>query len=408
MVYMRLKRGSSSGYRSLDQSLRVRSRLNKLVIAVVCVAILFAPAVAFVAGARGAPIENRASVPFRGIDPGWQAFGEFGLYMADRLPLRTTAIRADAVIDEYLYREDPAFGGSSSARVIRGLDGFLFLADAIDNACSPHLTPSQTANNLEALARVIDRSGRDVLTMIAPDKSSVLPELLPSDLAKRGCFDDYTAALWADMEAAGIPGYLDLRAELVATSSSTREPLYLRKDSHWDSAGAIVGVKAAIERLKPGLWDDSEVKYNGLGEYTGDLTGLLGNPQVDQAPLYSVSRQDVVPVSTEVIDDIEGGFNRRFVNSAPSGRLVPGKTLLFLDSFGLVALPNIVPFFEDLTVVRFVDFEPSRFAALINEAESVWMLCVERSLGYRMMAEIGSPEFVTSLNASLDSLGASP
>ena len=373
----------------------------KVFIGVICAASLFAPAVAFVAGSRGAPIENRASVPFQGVEPGWRAFTEFGRYMADRLPLRADAIRADAAIDEHLYGEDPAFGGSSSPRVVRGDDGFLFLADAVDNACAPHLPPAETADHLDALAAAIDDSGRRVLTMVAPDKSSVHPDLLPADLEKRACFDAYTDELWDDMASGDISGYLDLRAELVGSSAESREPLYLRKDSHWDSAGAIVGIKSAIERLQPGLWNDDEVRFDGLVDYTGDLTGLLGNPQIDQAPLYSVVRPDVVPVSTEVIDNLEGGFNRRFVNSAPPGRLIPGRTLLFLDSFGLVALPNIVPFFEDLTIVRFVDYEPAKFSALIEQADTVWMLCVERSLGYRMMAEIGSPEFVATLQSSL-------
>lgn len=373
----------------------------KVFIGLACAAILFAPAIAFVAGSRGAPIENRASVPFQGVEPGWRAFTEFGRYIADRLPLRADAIRADAEIDEGLYGEDPAFGGGSSPRVVRGDDGFLFLADAIDNACAPHLTAAETADNLDALATAIADSGRTVLTMVAPDKSSVHPGLLPASLEKRACFDAYTEQLWSDMASDGIPGYLDLRAELIRGSAESREPLYLRKDSHWDSAGAIMGVKSAIERLQPGLWDDDEVQYGGLGDYTGDLTGLLGNPQLDQAPLYAVVRPDVVPVSTEVIDDLEGGFNRRFVNSAPPGRLIPGKTLMFLDSFGLVALPNIVPFFEDLTVVRYIDYEPSKFTALIEQADMVWMLCVERSLGYRMKMEIGSPEFVSTLRSSL-------
>lgn len=368
--------------------------------------ILFAPIVAYVVGARGTPIENRTSVAFRGVEPGWEVFKEFGRYVADRLPLRSAAIRADAAIDENVFREDPAFGGGSSPRVIRGRDGFLFIADAIDNACGPHLTPEETVARFKALADAILESGRSVLTMIAPDKSSVHPELLPSDLARRDCFDQYTESLWGGLASARIPGYVDLRAKVVRKSSETREPLYFRMDSHWDAAGGLVAVQAAIERLQPGLWSEAEVNFGGLYDYYGDLTGLLGNPQVDQAPSYSVVRPDVQAVSNEPLDNVEGSFSRRFVNAAPPGRLIPGKTLLILDSYGLVALPNIAPFFEDLTVVGFVEFEPSKFISLIEQSDLVWLLCIERGLGWRMGYEIGTPDFVTDLSSSLTPRGS--
>jgi alginate O-acetyltransferase complex protein AlgJ len=237
--------------------------------------------------------------------------------------------------------------------------------------------------------------------MVAPDKSSVHPELMPADLERRDCFEAYSTALWDGLSAADIPGFIDLRSTLRQQSATSREPLYLRKDSHWDSAGSLAAVEAAVEAFSPGLWDDDEVEYGGLGEYTGDLTGLLGNPEVDQAPMYSVVRPDVTQVSMEVIDDIEGGFNRRWINSAPEGRLIPGRTLMFLDSYGLVAIPQFVPFFEDITVMRLVDFDPDRYVDLIGDADRVWFMTVERSASYRLEIEVGSTAFLDQLESGL-------
>jgi hypothetical protein len=369
--------------------------------AVLAGTIFFAPMATFLAGGRGRPIENRSSVRFTGLSSGFRSFTNFGAYVADRIPDRAQAVRADAWIDEHVFAEDPAFGGSSSPRVIRGKQGFLFLADAIDNACAPNAPAYDTVANLKALASVVKASGREVLTMVAPDKSSVHPELLPAGLPKADCFNAYSDDLWNSLAGADIPGYVDLRSALREAVTKSHEPLYLRKDSHWDSAGSAVAVKLAIDQFAPGLWRSDEITYKGLGDYTGDLTGMQGKPEVDQAPIYAVNRPDVKSVSVDVIDAVEGGPNRRFVNSAPSGRLVAGRTLLFLDSFGLVALPQIVPFFEDLTVVRFVDYSPDKFEPLLASADRVWFLSVERGVAYRLTYEVGSAEFLDRLASTL-------
>jgi alginate O-acetyltransferase complex protein AlgJ len=317
-----------------------RTRLL-LITALLAGAIFFLPAGARISGRHGHPIENRAARPAPTVTAGWGYLSDLGRYLADRLPLRSGAVQADGWVDENVFHEDPAFGGGSTPRVIRGSDGVLYLADAIDNACEPPSSPDESASNLGSFAGIIRASGREVVTMVAPDKSTVHPELLPADLPKIGCFTAYTEALWGALAAADIAGYIDLRALLAAESARSRELLYLRKDSHWDGAGSLVSVRAAVDLFAPGLFSAGEVSYAGLKEYTGDLSRMQGKPEVDQAPSYTVIRPGVVSVSNEAIDTIEGGFNRRYVNTAPRGRLIGGKSLMFLDSFGLAALPQI-------------------------------------------------------------------
>ena len=109
----------------------------------------------------------------------------------------------------------------------------------------------------------------------------------------------------------------------------------------------------------------------------------------------------VVEPDIRSIDAIEGGFNRRVVNMAPAGRLIPGKTVIFLDSYGLVALPQIVSFFQDVTVMRLVDFDQARYTSLIADADRVWIFSVERALSFRLSFEIGKPSFLAYLRANL-------
>ena len=100
-------------------------------------------------------------------------------------------------------------------------------------------------------------------------------------------------------------------------------------------------------------------------------------------------------------DVANGVNNRRFINTAPPGKLIPGKSVMFLDSFGLVALTQIVPFFEDLTDYVLVDFNADRYTDLITESDRVWLMTVQRSAGYRLKYEVGAPEFHNQLEAKL-------
>jgi len=368
---------------------------------IAAVLVLFAPIFVLVARSPRETTENRTPTRYVGRDAGWDYFDAFGDYMADRLPLKTSAIRADAWVDENVFREDPAFGGAATPRVIRGADGFLFLADAVDNACGPHAPPESTVANLAELASIIEASGREVLTMVAPDKSSVHPELLPDDMSKRECFDAYTAALWSDLANADIDGYVDLRSALIAASTRSREPLYFRQDTHWDTAGSLVAVQAMVDYLAPGLWTDDEVIYAGLTRYVGDLAAMQGTSDEDDTPTYLIGRPDVVNVSVEQLDDLGGGFNRRYISEAPEGRLIEGRTVMFYDSFGIAALHQIVPFFEDLTVIGLTEFDATRYVQQIEAADRVWIMSVERGLSWRLENEIGSRDFLDLLRDNL-------
>ena len=78
---------------------------------------------------------------------------------------------------------------------------------------------------------------------------------------------------------------------------------------------------------------------------------------------------------------------------------------MFLDSYGLAALPQLVPFFRDLTIILLVDYEPQRFLNEVEHADNVWIMSVERSLSYRLEFEIGSREFLDLLHAELTQRG---
>jgi len=377
-------------------NLRKRESRSRAVSILTCVAatlVIFAPGIVFIADGPSHTNENRELSDLPGRDAGWNYFESLGNFISDRLPLRPYAVRADAWVDTHLFREDPAFGGAAIPGIITGDQGFLFLAGEVEIACAPTAPAASTVANLAELARIIKASGRDVVTMVVPNKSSVHPELLPHDMADRDCFDAYVEDLWSGLATAGIDGFFDLRTVLTRESEATGEPLFFRTDSHWDPAGSLVAVQAMVDHFAPGLWSDEEVHDEGLVCCFGDISMLMGAPAEEGVRSYSIVRPDVTHVSTTVIDGIVGAANRRFVNAAPDGRLITGRTVMFLDSTGLRAMAQIVPFFEDLTVIHLNDYEPQRFLDAIESSDRVWIMSVERDAPARFELSVGSNAF---------------
>lgn len=375
-------------------------RVNHL-IAFITVCCLWLPLGARALGHRAAVVENRNLLPAPRVDAGWDFFKELGPYLNDHLPLRQRAITTDAWIDVHVFKEDPSFGGNGTPRVLTGSNGFLYINDAFSAACSPHLPPTESADHFARLASIIQSSGRRVVTAVAPDKSSVLPQYLPKDFLLRKCHRDNTNLLWDSLRDANIPGFVELRTALGEASRRTRQPLFFRKDTHWDPAGSLVAAKLLIEKLQPGLWDDSLISDNGLFVYEGDLTGLRGLPEKDEAPSFSVNRPGVSVVSVEQAPGFDQKSDVRTIRTVPSGNMIKGRTLALIDSFGYAALPHLAPYFEDLTTVSLNDYEPQKFLRLINDADTVLIMSVERSLAWRMAKESGSNKFLALLSSSL-------
>ena len=374
-------------------------QFRKSFLLLLCVLLVSAPSIVFVFGGRSENIENRNPARFRALEDGWNSVNSFGKFISDKNPLREWAIRLDARIDQNLFKEDPSFGGQANPRVIEGSGGVLFLSDAIDNACAPHDSPENSATQLSKLAKKMLQIGKRPLIMVAPDKSSLHSDLLPFSRTDRPCFMDYVDRLNASLSARDIPGFIDLTSLLTSGIKRSKEFLYLKKDSHWDSAGSLVAVSAAVDYLSPGLRKEKDVHFDGLGEYTGDLTGMRGLPEVDLYPIYSVDRGgEIVVVSHEIFPGYETKLNGRLIQSSSSLKLIKGKTLFLYDSYGLAALPQITPYFEDITMYLLANFDAVVVKSLIEKADTVWIMTVERGVSWRLKNEIGSDEFINSLS----------
>jgi hypothetical protein len=219
----------------------------------------------------------------------------------------------------------------------------------------------------------VRESGRKVVVVIAPDKSTIYPEFLPPDLPMRACMVDGRAQLWKHLEQSREPSLLPLRQAVTSARSDFDHRIYFRTDSHWNSAGSSVLVRAVVARVGTSKIPASAVVAVGKRPHTGDLGGLLGAPEEE----------------TEHAVEIR----------SPGTRL-PGRIVFVHDSFGEGPLGSLDAQATDLSTAMWANDSPTTIIKAIAGADTVILETVEREVTYRGSA-ILTPAFFRQLEIAL-------
>jgi hypothetical protein len=380
---------------------RLRSVSVRHVVAVLALAFFCAPLALRAVGMTAREFENRPMATFPKLSQGWDALEQGKRFLVDRLPLREQAVRADAWISSDIFDTDPAAGRAGAKgpaglpapkpppaaaaapapagdKPVAGTDGWLFLEGEFVRACAPFIAWPKAMLRWERLAAVIRRSGRRVVLVFPPDKSTIHPEYLPASFAQRACLGPGHDAAWAAIEGATDPAVLGLRRAMLAAKAPGTSGPYYRKDTHWNTMGGTIGVRELLERLGvPGvrMRDDEIVK--GREEYGGDLATLSGAPQTDTAPQWTIRRR-------------------------AGARRLPGRTLFLHDSYGNAMQDALVGYLADPALLEWYGKSPAALIAAIRGADTVVLETVEREINYKA-SDLGllTPSFFAALRRAL-------
>lgn len=252
-------------------------------------------------------------------------------YLVERMPLRTAAITGRARLISLVAE-------SGSPQVLRGREGFLFFAESIQE---PPLTPAERASLAEkllALEGALAADGRRLIVLIAPDKRSVYPELLPANILPEET--DGLALLNAELSAAGLTV---LDAQSLLTARKAEGLLYFAGDSHWNARGAGIVYRALMDLTGTDAPDYANAPL--LPGTAGDLLLLCqpGTPptEADAEPDISRIYRTTRPMRT--VDDA------RIQTTSPSTEL---SMLVIRDSFGRALFPYLANACGRLTFSR--------------------------------------------------------
>ena len=244
--------------------------------------LLLAPAVVMMVpvGGSESSAENRVLAPF----PGWTDFKQVNTlsrkletYVNDHFGLREQLVRINS-------RMRYAMGVSSNpAQVVIGSNGWLFYAR--ERIMEQHVgadvfAPAELeawVARMEANRKWLADRGISFIIMLAPDKNTIYPELLPQYPKKPGVLTR------ADQLSVRLQGsaltFIDPRATIMAAKSQ-HPRLYFEGDSHWGQRAAFIAYEmltAEISKKFPKIHRLTLDDYDVLtGPVAIDLVYLLG------------------------------------------------------------------------------------------------------------------------------------
>lgn len=396
--------------------------------ALICAVVFFAtPTLMWVFGARPGEIENHRLAGFPSPGDGWAFFTGLPTWATDQLTFRAAAIHAADGISESIFGESaphdqsgatnsgplpgspppaggepaPVNGGSGPLdqagyrQVIEGSNGWLYYGIDAEAKCAPTRQLAETLARIKELRDIVEGSGRKFVWVVPPDKSTMVPQFLPSSYPGKDCQQAAEAPTWAQVDGAGA---VDLRAGLQEAERQLGHPMYPSNDTHWTDEGGLVMAAATANAIEPGI--TQTWKWNPVGSYTvaADLPPLLGKHGDKTNVVYDL-RPDGITDRAGKITEIDTPV----VSSGPPlTGMVGKKTLIYGDSFTMASSRYLAGAFSNLTMLAFYTNKTSQDQAIdaFVNSDVVVLETVERSVsgGYLPFFDEG---LLNSLRAKL-------
>lgn len=203
----------------------------------------------------------------------------FEAYFNDRFGMRRDLIDLRNRIDFSVFKKAP------SEVVVIGREDMLFYAAERTITAYRGLLPLSTHDldrwyqELEARRQWLSERGITYLLLIAPEKHTIYPELLPSRI-RRGATTPADQFMKHIQGSALAPHVVEAAPRVIAAKSQGK--LYFHLDSHWNHHGAYIGYATAMDALRaltpqvPDKIDLSADNFRPAVEQGGDLATVLG------------------------------------------------------------------------------------------------------------------------------------
>ena len=254
------------------------------------------------------------------------------------------------------------------------------------------------------MGQAIEASGRRFIFTIAPNKTTMYPDELPSSFYSKDCMTRATAKLWQQLGNKPPTGFLNLRPAIQAQQDADGVPIYRKKDTHWGRRGGVVYAQQLADRLQPGLWDGTKVTQNGIVREHGDLSVLDGRPTNDIIPNWKMQRPGIkldYKIAPRPLAKPVTIINRTTPGSVA---LFGRKTLLLGDSFTDASRNYLLPLFKHVTLLHNTSSVgyPDKLAKAFVDNDVIVLEVVERSVvggGITLVGPSHLPELVAALEA---------
>jgi hypothetical protein len=351
-------------------------------------AVLLAPGLAMIAGARPQNIEERSLATMPAIEAEalltTAFYAAIDRFLVDNFPLREAATAAFARLAYGVLDTSP------SDQVVAAEGDWLYFIGELRPTCT--YSGAQLADQATTIEAALAARDRRLVLAIAPDKHSIYPETL-GQASRLGtpCSDAQRASLRA--RAASSSFIADLWAPILAAREADPDTrLYWHQDSHWTPAAAILGVQAIVDRIDGSVWDPADVVSGGTTLRPAELARLMGIVANEEGPAVRVNRQ--IRITDVVLDEgapRQGDTVHEYTvtGTAP---LIRGTTVIVYDSFLGIVRPLVVPWFERSIWIHVSDLaEHPELADLAAGFDTLVLETVERQAYTRDITKVLRP-----------------
>ncbi len=366
--------------------------------ALICAGLFFfGPILALILGVQPARFENRALAAFGDPRDGWAWLEGLPAWAADHLPFRDGAVGATEAVSRGIFGEPAPLPGSLAGRtpvgpavapvphrsidsfpsVIEGRDGWLYLGADVSGPCVPSRSLTDTLESLRRLRTAVEASGRQFLLVVAPDKTTMVPEHLPADYLGQDCASRARDEFWRRVVAEA--GAIDLRPALGEIARRKGSPVYYPADTHWSQEGGLAMTYALADRVAPGITDSWQVAPTGSIRWPDDISPLLGRSGERAILTYSLAPVGQPDRTRSIASDFRLPLR---LASPPSAGAVNQPVRMIADSFTQFASRYLAAAFTDITVVHpeTVGAAPRMAGELLAGGNVVALQVAERSL----------------------------
>ena len=193
-------------------------------------------------------------------------FSELNTYLSEHFSFRSQLVTADSVAKASL------FGTSSEDQVIVGTDGWLYFEKTMDDYWGRNVLDergtARLARTVELMQEYVQGQGAAFAFAVVPNKNTVYPEHMPYYTLKTP--DPTNRERLA--AALGPRSYV---TDLTAVLRAPGELLYHKRDSHWNTLGALAGYNAVMDTLGLPHEDYADTPRSVQRIWDGDLDAML-------------------------------------------------------------------------------------------------------------------------------------
>lgn len=267
----------------------------------------------------------------------------------DALPLRGELVR---LAMQWQYQ---VLGDVPVERVFVGRDGWIFDRSAFTEPAEVAESERRLLVPPRMLAATCARAGIEFRLVIGPNKSSLYPQQLGPvgellDAVPRARRAEHLRAL----EELPIPGYIDLRSEVLAAMEGETETIFPPTGRHWDGRGGWLATASIIRSFDPeGLLLADARPQITTREVLAEIPLLMMNLEV---PIprdgYALERPGVSCSLVETLAFRGVPRVRVFRARSDDAPLLPGRTVIVHDSGLEASVPFLQQFFEELVLVQ--------------------------------------------------------